>query len=228
MADFLDLTEAELIPWYQNYAAKLAVHDPTLDAITAADVTQAGVNATELENAITTGTQIREDAKEYTETKNIMLYSPAGTPMPVEPSASAWPPFALGAIAGVIPWARALASRIKADANFTAAIGDDLGIVGTGTVPGIDSPELKGKALTGYQTHIDWSRAGHDAVKIQSQRAGETTWTDLAVDTSSPYIDTRAPLVAGMPEERRYRAAYLDDDLITTGWSDTLVVTAQG
>ncbi|MCH8273270.1 MAG: hypothetical protein IH851_00570 [Armatimonadetes bacterium] len=53
-------------------------------------------------------------------------------------------------------------------------------------------------------------------------------WAGLAVDTVSPYVDTRAPLVADTPEERRFRAAYLDDDLITTGWSDTLVVTAQG
>ncbi|MCH8273490.1 MAG: hypothetical protein IH851_01715 [Armatimonadetes bacterium] len=51
---------------------------------------------------------------------------------------------------------------------------------------------------------------------------------DLAVDTVSPYVDTRAPLVANTPEERRYQAAYLDDDLITSLWSDTLVVTAQG
>ncbi|MCH8275345.1 MAG: hypothetical protein IH851_11205 [Armatimonadetes bacterium] len=86
----------------------------------------------------------------------------------------------------------------------------------------------EGKALTGYQVEIKWTRAGHDAVKLRGQRAGETVWTDLAVDTVSPYVDTRAPLVANTPEERRYQAAYLDDDLITSLWSDTLVVTAQG
>ncbi|MCH8274453.1 MAG: hypothetical protein IH851_06670 [Armatimonadetes bacterium] len=41
-------------------------------------------------------------------------------------------------------------------------------------------------------------------------------------------VATRAPLVADTPEQRRFRAAYLDDDLIVPGWSDTLVVTAQG
>ena len=49
---------------------------------------------------------------------------------------------------------------------------------------------------------------------------------NLAV--KSPYIDTRAPQVADTPEERRYQAAYLDADLITTLRSETLVVTAQG
>ncbi|MCH8274509.1 MAG: hypothetical protein IH851_06950 [Armatimonadetes bacterium] len=38
-------------------------------------------------------------------------------------------------------------------------------------------------------------------------------------------VASRAPLTADTPEERRFRAAYLDNDLITTGWSATLVVT---
>lgn len=148
--------------------------------------------------------------------------------MPSEPSASAWTPFALGAIAGIIAWTRDFANRVKSDDLYTEAIGLDMGIVGTGVGPGIDRPEMEGKALVGYQVEIKWKRAGHDAVKLRSQRAGETTWTDLAVDTVSPYVDNRAPLVADTPEERRYQAAYMDADLITTLWSDTLVVTAQG
>lgn len=65
-------------------------------------------------------------------------------------------------------------------------------------------------------------------MNIQSQCAGETTGTDFAMDTSSPYIDTLAPLTADIPEERRFQVAYLDDDVITTGLSDTLVVIAHG
>ena len=228
MADFLSLTEPELILFAQNFAVKLAVHDPILTSVSAADVTQAATNSTELARAINTVNNIREDAKEYSNVKDIMLRSPVGTPLPTAPTATAWPAFGLGAIAGILAWYRDIAARIKADPAYTVAIGQDLGIVGTGTVPGTDAPVLTGKALTGYQNELGWKRAGHDAVKIQSQRAGETVWTDLAVDTASPYVDTRSPLVAGTPEERRYRAAYLDNDLITTGWSDTLVVTAQG
>ena len=40
MADYLNIPEADLIAWFQNFAAKLAIHEATLAAITAADVTQ--------------------------------------------------------------------------------------------------------------------------------------------------------------------------------------------
>lgn len=228
MADFLDLSEAQLIPFFQNFATKLAIHDAVLTTVLPADVMQATQNAVVVTNAVNTVNSIREDAKEYTGVKDILLYALLGTAMPTEPTATAWPAFADGDIAGIIPWTRALSNRIKADAAYTPAIGNDLGIVGTGSAPGTDVPVLKGVALIAYAVEVGWVKAGHDGVKLQSQRAGETVWTDLASDFNSPYVDNRAPLVAGAPEERRYRAAYLDNDLVTTGWSDTLSVTAQG
>jgi hypothetical protein len=43
---------------------------------------------------------------------------------------------------------------------------------------------------------------GHDQLEIQSQRAAETAWSSLAFDTNSPYVDGRAPLVAGLPLDK--------------------------
>ena len=40
MADFLNLTETQLISFAQNFAVKLAVHDLVLTTIAAANVTQ--------------------------------------------------------------------------------------------------------------------------------------------------------------------------------------------
>ena len=229
MADFLDLSEAQLIPFFQNLATKLAVHEATLTSVTAADVTQAGSNRDVVINALNAVNSIREDAKEYTQVKDVLLYALLGTALPTTPTATAWTALdPITDIAGILAWTRALANRIKADSAYTQAIGEDLGIVGTGSAPGTDVPVLKGAALIGYAVEVGWVKAGHDGLKIQGQRAGETTWTDLATDNFSPYVDNRPPLVADTPEERRYRAAYTDNDLVTTGWSDTLVVTAQG
>ena len=69
-------------------------------------------------------------------------------------------------------------------------------------------------------------RYDHDQFEIQSQRASETTWTTIAYDTSSPYLDSRAPLVAGQPDSRRDRARYRDNDDPVGEWSDTVEVTA--
>ncbi len=56
--------------------------------------------------------------------------------------------------------------------------------------------------------------------------AGETEWSTIGFDTSSPYTDGRGPLVAGQPENRRYRARYRDDDNPVGEWSDIVEVTA--
>lgn len=226
MADFLSLTETELISFAQNFAVKLAVHDPALTGITAADVTQAGVNSTTLAAAINTVNNIREDAKEYTNVKDLVLYAPLGTALPTPPTATAWPVFGLGAIAGIVAWYRATAARIKADPGYTPAIGADLGIVGAGIAPGTTPPALTGLAQTGYNVQVGWAKAGHAGLRIRSQRASESSWTELGTDIIPPFIDNRAPLTSGPPEERRYQAAYVDNDVVTTDWSTTLVVNA--
>ena len=101
MADYLDLTEAELIAWFQNWAAKLAVHEPTITALTVADVVQGAADSVEVESAVTTVLAIRSDKQEYTQTKNLMLHAVLGTALPVAPTATAWPAFGLGAAAAM-------------------------------------------------------------------------------------------------------------------------------
>lgn len=227
MADFLELTEPELISFAQNFAVKLAVHDPILTTIAAGDVTQAATNSTNLANAINTVNNIRGDSQEYTNVKNILLFAPLGTALPTAPTATAWPAIGLGSIAGIIPWYRMIAARIKTDPGYTVAIGQDLGIVPTPDTPGIDPPVLTGLALPGYNVEVGWQRKGHDGLRVRSQRGTETTWTDLGTDMNPPFVDNRAPVVSGPPEERRYQAAYVDNDAVTTPWSSTLTIIAQ-
>jgi len=226
MADFLDLTETELISFAQNFAVKLGVHEPALTTIFVADVTQAGLNSTNLANAVNTTNNIRQDAQEYTNVKNILLYSPLGTPVPTPPTATAWGVLAVGTISGIIAWYRMMAARIKTDPGATLAILQDLGIVSTPDVPGITPPVLSGFALPGYNNEIGWGKAGHDAIRFRGQRGNETEWTDLGTDQFPPFGDNRAPLVPGAPEERRYQGAYEDSDAVTTDWSATLTVIA--
>ena len=51
-------------------------------------------------------------------------------------------------------------------------------------------------------------------------------WTDLGTDINPPFIDSRALITSGPPAERRYQAAYVDNDAVTTDWSATLTVIA--
>ena len=82
------------------------------------------------------------------------------------------------------------------------------------------------RAENGFAVRMTFAMRGHDQLGIQSQRGSESTWSSLAFDTNSPYVDGRAPLVAGQPEQRRYRARFVDDDVPVGDWSDVVEVTA--
>ncbi|MBC7821690.1 MAG: hypothetical protein IAG10_32800 [Planctomycetaceae bacterium] len=64
-------------------------------------------------------------------------------------------------------------------------------------------------------------------MRILSKRGAETAFTLLAIDTESPYIDTRANLAA-LPEVRQYQAQYLLGDEPIGNISPTLNVTVPG
>jgi len=72
---------------------------------------------------------------------------------------------------------------------------------------------------------VVWVKGVYDGVQIESQRAGETLWTLIGMDTSSPYLDSRAPLAAGVPEIRCYRLRYFPNDVPTGNYSDIVTVT---
>ena len=53
---------------------------------------------------------------------------------------------------------------------------------------------------------VSFTKKGVDALAIYSRLRGTATWNQLAVDTTSPYDDTSALAVAGVPEAREYMA----------------------
>ena len=128
---------------------------------------------------------------------------------------------------GIIRRTRDLVLRIKAHPNYTEVIGEDLGIIGAEQSPAAEvKPVGTAAALPNHEVKITFVKAGHDGVDVESQRAAETTWTYLAFDGFSPYVDNRPPLVVGQPEERRYRLRYRDNDVPVGEYSDIFVVTA--
>ncbi len=124
--------------------------------------------------------------------------------------------------------ARQRGGQIKASPAYTTAIGEDCRFVapsgdGDESTP---KPVLKATVQTDFAVTLKFAMYNHDQIEIQSQRAGETEWTTIGFDTNSPYTDARAPLVAGQPENRRYRARYIKNDNPVGEWSDIIEVTA--
>ncbi len=100
-------------------------------------------------------------------------------------------------------------------------------MVPAGGPPAIPKPVLNGLAETGFVIRLTFAMLGHDQIEIYSKRGAEVDWTIITVDSNSPYVDGRAPLVANTPEVRQYRARFKDNDFPIGEWSDVISVTAQ-
>ncbi|MBS1517594.1 MAG: hypothetical protein JSS91_05860 [Bacteroidetes bacterium] len=121
---------------------------------------------------------------------------------------------------------RRLARAIKSSKNYTTAIGEDLGIIGADQSVKITSelkPDLKAN-ISGQEVVIKFRKEGTDGIKIYGRRGSETEFTFLAVDTASPYNDTREKLERDKPEQREYYAYYFESDNDIGQASDVLKV----
>jgi hypothetical protein len=110
--------------------------------------------------------------------------------------------------------ARALAGRIKAHPNYTAALGNFIGIEGPTDTRTLTSaqPTLFATDQTHGVVQVDFDKSISDGVNIYSKRDGDAAFVFLARDTASPYVDNRALLVANKPELREYKAIYIQSD----------------
>jgi hypothetical protein len=107
-------------------------------------------------------------------------------------------------------------SALRASRDCFGGGNRDLTIAATTCRP--SGPDPKRRRIT-------FAKRGTGGVDIETQRNNEMTWTHLAFDSFSPYIDNRPPLTAGQSEQRRYRLRYRDSDVPVGLFSDTLSVT---
>ncbi len=96
-------------------------------------------------------------------------------------------------------------AKWKTNSGYTSQIGAELRIVGSTTAFDADNYtcEYTVKIIAG-EIRIDWKKKGVQAVHIYSRLAGQSQWTLLGMDTSSPYIDGRPLAQAGIAETREY------------------------
>lgn len=109
--------------------------------------------------------------------------------------------------------ARALARRLKEHPAYTAALGQQLGIIGPedSTDLSTSKPTLTVEDTQNGQITIGFNKSISDGVNLYSKRGSETVFTFLARDTFSPYVDNR-PALSGTTERREYQAVYVQDD----------------
>jgi len=227
MSGILPKENNERIAWSINFEAEFPNFAAGL-GFTAGEVTSLLADSEGMRHGILFGQAGAAFSKACTAYKNGMLGGvgengqtpavPSFTP-PTNPSAFV--------DAGIIERLSKAMNRAKLSSGYTKAIGEALLIENTPTDSGIPvdaKPTGSTTALTGSIVRIDWTKGKFDGVFIDSQRGDETEWTRLDFDMRSPFEDTRPPIAAGKPEERRYRLRYFIDNQAVGLWSDVLVV----
>ncbi|NJA05259.1 hypothetical protein HC024_05865 [Methylococcaceae bacterium WWC4] len=121
---------------------------------------------------------------------------------------------------------RILARRIKTLSNYTQAIGNLLGIIGSESSQDLSEakPVLKAIDQTGGVVEFSFLKGGSDGINLYCQRDNDAEFMFLARETQTHFIDNRPLLVPGKPELRRYTAVYVQKDHEVGQFSDELVV----
>ena len=110
------------------------------------------------------------------------------------------------------------------------ASGQQLGIVGPEDTTDLTTakPTLQANSIIAGSVTIGFNKSSSSGIRLESKRGPETFFVFQAVDTTSPYVDTRANLTLGTPETRQYRAQYLTGDDTIGELSDVLTITVPG
>ncbi|MEK6261835.1 MAG: hypothetical protein AABP62_24820 [Planctomycetota bacterium] len=201
--DFLPSADRDLLIWGGNFGTQLAALGPSL-GLTAAEITEVVSVIAGLNTVFGELTTANAAAKAKTAEKQATF---------------------LAGIAAL----RVIAARLKRHPAYTTSIGQQFGVIGPENTTDLSTrkPTLKATAVMAGSVTLGFNKSTSSGVRIESQRGAETAFSFQAIDTSSPYVDTRPNLTAG-PETRQYRAIYLDRDNLVGEYSNTITVTVPG
>ncbi len=170
---------------------------------------------------------IQRDAKESTAYKTMMVTGSSSINGTINyPQPSVFPQAPTSTSPGIQKRLFSQIVRIKAGANYSEAIGHDLGIIAIPNniehlipIPSI----LVERGESGQRVAISFNKYGHDGVWIECRINGGE-WSFLAIDTLKPYYDER-PLAEGNTHEtREYRLRWWDKSVAHGEWSTVLSV----
>jgi hypothetical protein len=202
-SDYIPPADADLVIWHDRFKTAATNIGATL-GILAADLTEITNDNTNLRAKVTASATATAAAQQAARDKQT-------TRKTVEDNI------------------RRLARRLKVHKNYTAALGEQLGIEGAEDTTDLTTAKPKLTAVVGLhgKVELQFTKGKADGVNLYSQRDNENALVFLARDTYSPYVDNRPLLSAGKPEVRQYKAVYISNDAEVGQPSDVVVVTCQ-
>ena len=130
---------------------------------------------------------------------------------------------------GIIPRLSGLVAQVKANKNYTTAIGKDLWLVGSEIVldPISWKPVIAVQFQAGHPT-IQWTKGQSAAIEIWVDRNDAEGFVLMAINTEPNTTDTYALPITGTSAMWRYKAIYLLHDVQVGQWSDVISVSVGG
>lgn len=219
-----DSGKAELL---ELIASQLPAYAEEL-GLTPADVSEVKADAEAFRFTLAVLNQIQNNSKQWTAHKNLLRDSDTGGPVPPFPplmELSAKAPAAVPK--GIIPRLTRLVARIKSSRNYTNAIGQALGLVGS--IKSIDpsswKPELTA-TLEANHPHIGWIKGDADSLEIMVDRGDDKGFVPLTITTSTRYTDTSPiPTRAAI---WHYKGVYRLKDEQVGQWSNVQSIAVGG
>lgn len=228
---YLPNREPEKVIWLNNLSQKLS--EPGSPGTTrgddlglsATEVTQTAADAAMYAFCISNQENFKGEKEERTDYKNLAALGEEGVPMDDYPASTpVSPPEAVPQ--GIFRRIPELVARIKANANYTTPIGEDLRIIGD--EDSFDPATFK-PGLTVENTQqgrlLKFEKSETDGVNVYSREEGEGTWILLARDNFSPYLDAR---IFAQPTALEYKVTAVIQDEEVGVDSDTVNITTEG
>lgn len=222
-ATYLAGTDEKFAVQLANFAGKIEAYADTF-GLTAAEVQGAKDDAAYFGWAVNNVEKIVTYKQNWTVFKNILKKGQAGVaenlaPQPplLDAEPQAMPP-------GVLVRFTTLVNRIKAHQNYTAAIGQNLGIeMGAAQKPDmVNAQPMLTAQQQGDHVHLVWKKKGYGGILIEKD--GGNGFATLDKDYHPDFIDPTPLPPAGQGAVWKYRAIYLVNDEKTGKWSDTVSV----
>lgn len=208
-SNYLPSTDAEKVVWVNNFASKIGGYATTL-GITTAEVTSVTSDKNYFQFLVNMLDSYKQTVNNITSYKNLLKHASGGQHLGAIPTPPALGTAPTAVPEGVFDRISKLVQRIKASANYTESIGNDLGIIAP--VNSIDvntmQPDLKLKLDAG-RPHIKCAKGVADAIDLFVDRNDGTGFKLLGRLLKTEYIDT-ANLPTGVAlAEWRYKAMFV-------------------
>jgi hypothetical protein len=223
---YLPVGDVNLASWYSNFSTKLCnQYGPTV-SFTPLELSGIGNDNTALQNMVTHKEHLRQSAIVMTSVVRSLKYSSIQVALGSIPIVPAMLPVPPTVLTGIFNRLAIYVARIKQHANYTVAMGQDLGIIAPLNIfdPAVAKPEVTIKLSGGYPV-VKWKRLAADGVFLYVDRRDGNGFVLIDKLVRTEYVDISALPANTFSVTWDYKVRFMIDDNEIGLFSDTVSIT---